>query len=182
MTLGVVDGAFGDGEGLVAHFAREPFGPGLRGDALQLIDGGRTVDVGAHREDLLFLFFDQVLGELPGARRLTRALQTREKDHGGGLHVEAETAFLGREVAPDHGGEFALHDAHERLARIEVSDDLFAHGLLFDAGENFPHDGQRDVGFKERKADLAQHFFGVRLRQTRLTAHGFDDFGETLGQ
>ena len=180
LASGMVDGGSGNLERLLADGAREPFGARLFGHRLELFDGGRTIDVGGHRENLLALRFDEVLGQLASARRLARALKAGEKDDSGRLGVKIDVAFGGGHVAADDGGELALHDAHQGLAGIEVTDNLFAHGLFLDAGEHFTHDGQGYVGLEKRNANLTQHVLRVFFRQTRLTAHGLDDFGKAL--
>ena len=121
-------------------------------------------------------------GELAGGRCFAGTLKAREENHGRRLHAEVEFALLGREVAPDDRGEFALHDADQGLAGIEVPDHLFAHCLFLDAREHFLHDGKRNVGFKERKAHLAEHILGVGFGKARLAAHCLDDLGKTLAE
>jgi hypothetical protein len=61
---------------------REPLGAGLRRHGLELLDGGRAVDVGRHREHLLLALLDQVLGQLGRGGGLAGALQAGHQDHG----------------------------------------------------------------------------------------------------
>ena len=90
LASGMVDGGSGNLERLLADGAREPFGARLFGHRLELFDGGRTINVGGHRENLLALRFDEVLGQLASARRLARALKTGEKDDSGRLGVKID--------------------------------------------------------------------------------------------
>jgi hypothetical protein len=71
---------------------REPLGAGLRRHGLQLLDGGRAVDVGRHRQHLLLALLDQVLGQLGGGGGLARALQAGHQDHGGRLGGQVDVA------------------------------------------------------------------------------------------
>lgn len=84
--------------------------------------------------------------------------------------------------AADDGGQLALHDADQRLARRQAGEDVLAERLFFDAGDELAHDRQRHVGLEQRQADLAQHLGGVGLGQARLAAHGLDHPREPLGQ
>ena len=182
VAAGVVDGARGDVKRLLTRMARVPLRPGLRRDGLQLLNGRGAVDVAGNREDLLLLGFNEVLRELPGGGGLTRTLETRQKDHGRRLHAQVDLALVAGEVPAHDGGELALHDPDQGLARVEVPDHLLAHRLLFDAGEHFAHDRERHVRFKKREADFAEHVAGVLFGEARLTAHDLDDFGEALAE
>jgi hypothetical protein len=64
----------------------------------------------------------------------------------------------------------------------ERADHFFAQRFFFYLADEFAHGRQRHVGLEQRQAHLAQHLGGVRFGQSRLAAHGLDDFGEALGQ
>jgi hypothetical protein len=156
---------------------REPLGAGLRGHGLELLDGGRAVDVGRHREHLLLALLDQVLGQLGRGGGLARALQAGHQDHGRRLGGQVD---VGHALA-HRGGQFLVHDAHQRLARVERAGHLLAQRLVLDAGDEVAHHGQRHVGLEQGHAHLAQHVLHVALGDAGLAAHRLDQPGQAVG-
>ncbi|MCY1206449.1 hypothetical protein D9M72_180200 [compost metagenome] len=175
---GVVERGARDVQRLLVGRAREPLGAGLLGHGLELLDGGRAVHVARHGEHLLLALLDQVLGQLGGGGGLAGALQAGHEDHG---------RRLGREVDVRHalahgGGEFAVDDADQRLARLERAQHFLAERLLLHAGDEVAHHGQRHVGLQQRHAHLAQHVLHVAFGDARLAAHRLDEAGELFGE
>ena len=168
----------GDVHRLLVRRAREPLGPGLLRHRLQLLDGGRAVDVARHGQHLLPALLDQVLGQLGRGGRLARALQARHQDHRRRLGGEVD---VGDALA--HGGhQLVVHDAHQRLARVQRAHHLLPQRLLLDAGDEVAHHGQRHVGLQQRHADFAQHLLHVVLGDAGLAAHLLDEAGQFVGK
>ena len=155
---------------LLVRRGGKPLGPGLRGDGLQLLDGGGAVDVRRHGQHLLLALFDQVARDLGGGRGLARALQAGHQDDRGRLRgqVQVGHAFAHR------GRQFAVHDAHQRLAGVERAHHLLAQGFFLDAGDEVAHHRQRHVGLQQGHAHLAQHVLDVAVGDARLAAHRLD--------
>ena len=162
----------------VGRRRREPLGAGLLRHHLQLLDGGRAVDVGRDRQHLLLALLDQVLGELGGGRGLAGALQAGHQDHRRRLRREVEVgdAFAHRR------GELAVHDADQRLAGRERPGHLGAERALLDAGDEVAHDRQRDVGLEQRHAHFAQHVLHVLFGDAGLAAHRLDEATQAVGE
>ena len=114
--------------------------------------------------------------ELAGGRGLARALQAREQDHRRRLHGEIER----RGRAAHQRGELAMDDADQRLTRRQRADDLLADGLLLDRGDEVLDDRQRDVGFEQREAHLAQRVLDVGVGEPRFAAQLLDDARQPL--
>src|SRR5262249_14220941 len=104
--------------------------------------------------------------QLAGERRLTRALQTRQHDHG--------RRVLGEPYAPRLAAQdvdqLVVYDLDDLLGGVERLGHLRAAGPLFDLRDEVLDDGQRHVGLEERDADLARRGVDVGLGQLALAA------------
>ena len=189
VTAGMVDRVAGDVLGLLAGVAWQEIDADLRRYALQLVDGGRAVDVGGHHQHLLLaglaavlgvLAFAQPAGQLAGGGGLARALQAGHQDDGGRLHGQRQFAGIGAQVAAHEGGQFLVDHAHQGLAGAEAAGDFFAQRLFLDPGDEIAHHGQRHVGFQQGHAHFAQHFLGVGLGQAGFAAQCLDDARQAL--
>jgi hypothetical protein len=163
---------------LLIRRTREPLGAGLPGDRLELFDGRRSVDVGRYRQHLLLAPLDQVLGELGRGRGLAGALQAGHQDHRRRLRREVDV----RDAVAHRRGQFLVHDADQRLTRIERSGHLGAERLVLDAGDELAHDRERHVGLQQRHAHFAQHVRDVRFGDARLAAHRLDHARQAFGK
>ena len=172
--------------GLLLWRGLEPLGAGLARHRLQLLDGGRAVDVGRDREHLLLALFDQVLGQLGGGGGLAGALQAGHQDHRRRLRGEVQFGHrLERAVLvglAHRGGELAVHDAHQRLARRQRADHVLAQRLVLDAGDEVAHHRQRHVGLEQRHAHLAQHVLHVAFGNAGFAAHRLHEARQAVGQ
>ncbi len=75
-----------------------------------------------------------------------------------------------------------MNHAHQRLARRQRADDVRADGLGAHGGDEVLDDRERDVGFEQREAHLAQRVLDVFVGQPRLAAQLLHDAAEPLGQ
>ena len=90
---------------------------------------------------------------------------------------------LGGETQADPGaahqlGQLAVNYTDQRLAGGERADDFLADGFFLDAGDEFLHHRQGDVGFEQRHAHFAQHLGNIIFAQARLAAQRLDDLGQ----
>ena len=67
--------------------------------------------------------------------------------------------------------ELALHNSHQRLSRCQGADHVLADSFVAHRGNEIPDHRQRDVGFEERHAHLAQHVLDVLVGDSRRSAH-----------
>jgi len=178
VALGVVQRRQRDIVRLLFGRGFEPLGAGLARHGLELLDGGRTVDVGRDGQHLLLALFDQVLGELGGRRRLAGALQAGHQDDGGRLGGKVD---VGHTLA--HGRrEFLVHDRHQHLAGVQRADHLLAQRLLLDPRDEVAHDGQGHVGLEQGHAHLAQHVLHIAVGDAGLAAHRLDEATQAVGE
>ena len=178
VPFGVVQRSAGDVHRFLLRAAGEPFGARLGRHGLELLDGGRAVDVTGDRQHLFLALVYQVLGQLGGGGGLARALQAGHQDHGG---------WLGRQIDVTHalahgGGQLAVDDPHQCLAWRERAHDFLAQGFFLDAGDEVAHHRQRHVGLKQGHAHFAQHVLHIRLGDAGLAAHFLDEAGEFVGE
>ncbi|CAI8697549.1 hypothetical protein EMIT0111MI5_60374 [Burkholderia sp. IT-111MI5] len=182
VALRPVDGRQRDVDGLLVRRRREEVGADLFAHRFQLHDGGRTIHVARHGQHLLLVLLAQQLRELADGRGLARALQAGHQDHGGRRDREIQLGGLAFVVAADHGGQFLLDHADERLTRRQAADHFFAERLFLDLGDEFADDRQRHVGFQQRETHLAEHLLRVGLGEPGLAAQRLDDARHPLSE
>ena len=163
---------------LLVGRAGEPLGAGLLRHRLELLDGGRPVDVARHGQHLLLALLDQVLGQLGGGGGLAGALQAGHQDHRRRLRRQVDVG----DALAHGGGQFAVDDADQRLARLERAQHFLAQRLFLDAGDEVAHHRQRDVGLEQGHAHFAQHVLHVVFGDAGLAAHLLDEAGEFVGE
>ena len=129
----------------------------LLSELLELVDRGGTLQVGGDEAGAATLL-PQEQGELRGGRRLARALEAREQDHGRGPARERKL----RAARAHQGRQLVVDDLHDLLAGLQALQDLLAEGALANLGDELLDDLEVDVGLEQREADLA-HGAGDRL-------------------
>ena len=85
-------------------------------------------------------------------------------------------------VAPHERREFLVHDADQRLPRVQAAHDVLAHRAFLDARDEITHHRQGDVGLEQSHADFTQHVLRIGLGQAGFPAHGLDRPRQTLSQ
>ena len=173
VAFGVIQRGARDVGRFLLWCAGKPFGTGLRGHGLELLDGGRAVDVARDGQHFFLALFNQVLGELGGGGGFTSTLQAGHQDH---------RWRLGRQIDIGHtlahgGGQFAVDDRHQHLTGRERAHHLFAQGFFFDPGNKVAHHRQGHIGLQQGHAHLAHHLADVVFGDAGLAPHGFDDAG-----
>ena len=133
----------------------------LLAERLQLLDRGRTVDVGGDQQRLRALLF-QTQRELAGLRRLTRALQTDQHDDRRRRVGELQARLR----AAEQLDQLVVDDLDDRLRRRQRFEDVCADRLLFDASDERLGARKRDVGLEQRDANFAQRLVDVAFAET----------------
>jgi len=144
---------------------------------LELLDGGRPVDVGGDqvRRPLLFL---QVQGDLAARGGLPRPLQPHE--HHGDGRPAGEVQVL--RLRPHHLRHLVVDDLDEVLVRGQRREHLGAQRLGPDSGDEILHHLVVDVGFQEGEADLVQGPLDVPFRDAPVAAQILQDALELFRQ
>ena len=127
----------------------------LRAERLQLLDRRRPVHVAGDEQRTPSLLA-QTQREFGGLRRLAAALQSGE-------HDRRRPARRKRSGSPraHQLDEPVAHDLHDRLRRGQRLEHFGADGALADRGDEVLDDGEIDVGFEQRDADLPEDFRDV---------------------
>ena len=166
---GVFDGVFGD-----LYWVFVPlFGVDLHSDLpaehLQLVDGRGTVYVACHQQYLAaFLAFDECR-ELAREGGFTRALQTRDQDHG---RVALQPDVCGR--AAHQFGQLVAYDLGHHLSGLHRLEHVLSQRfLLYLVGKRFS-DLVIDVGVDQRTADLLERLRYVDLGDAPLALQDFE--------
>ena len=100
----------------------------LPSELLELVDGGRTLEVGGDERRRAVLLAEQQR-QLGGGGRLARALETGEQDHGRPLAREDELGVPGAHQRR----QLLVDDLHHLLAGSEAARDVLAERALLDA-------------------------------------------------
>ncbi len=148
--------------------ARDESGTHLVRQRLQLIDRGGAIHVGADDRHFLLLSFAQESRELGNRRRLTDALQTRHQNDRRRRRREIQL-IVRRTHQLD---ELVIDEFHQRLAGREARCDFLPDRAHANALDEILHDAQRNVGFEQRRAHVAQRFVDVFIGQPRTARNG----------
>ena len=133
---------------------------------LQLLDGGRTVNVTGGQHGL-FALLRQIPGQLGGHGGFARALQAAEHIHRQRRGRPGQPGIL-----PTHQlGHFLADDLDHLLPGGEGGQDFLAHAPLGDLLDEVLGHGIVDVGLQQRHAHLAHAFLHVLLGQLALAGH-----------
>ncbi len=142
----------------------------LLAQRLELLDGGRTIDVGRDEQRAASLLLE-TKRELPGVRRLSRALQPDE-DVNGRRRVAVGQAGRGAAHQLD---EFVVDELDDGLGRRQRGEDVRTDGFFFDAVDELFRDREGDIGLEQRDADLAQYLSDVRLGESAAIRQPVED-------
>ena len=176
---GLLARPFGDGDGVLAGDDGQGVDADLVPEDGELLHGGGAAGVEGGHEHALALALLEAAGELGGGGGLARALQADHQDRGGG-RVDAEVAGLA--LAAEHVDEGVVDDLDDLLAGGDGLGDGLALGLVGDLLDEVAGDRQRDVGFEERGADLAQRGGDVLVGEGALAGERAEDAGEPVGK
>ena len=149
----------------------------LTTERAELLDGGRTLEVGADEQRLAALRLEPQR-QLAGGGGLAGALQTGHQDDGRRLGGVLDRQRLAAEDA----GQLVVDGLDDLLAGVERLRAGGADRVLADAVADRPDDGDVDVGFEERRADLLHHLVDVGLGEATLAAEPLDDAFESVGE
>ena len=122
----------------------------LAAELLELVDGGRTLQVGRDQARLA-TFLAQQETELRGRGRLPRALEAGEQDDGRRASREREP----RVARAHQRGQLVMDDLHDLLAGCNALEDVLAERALAHTPDEALHDLEVDVRLEEREPHLA---------------------------
>ena len=142
----------------------------LPAEGAQLLHGGRALEVRTDEQGLAPLALEPA-GQLGRVGGLAGALQAGHQHHGGRAAGVGELQRL----AAEHGGELAVDDLDDLLARVQRLAEAGPDGLLADAADDVADDADVDVGLQQRGADLLQHLVDIGLAEPALAAQPLDD-------
>jgi hypothetical protein len=118
-----------------------------------------------------------VLRELRRGRRLARALEADESDHGGvALEVERPVA------AAQQRDELVVDDLHDLLAGVQALEHLRPDRLLADVGDEVLDHLEVDVGLEQAQPNLAHRGVDVRLADTAAAGQVGEGLAKTFAQ
>ena len=152
--------------------------PGLFSHDLQLVDGGRAVDIAGHQHGAAALL-DEVFGQLGGVGRFTIALQTAEHDDGLPLVLDDQLRSF---LAAHQSDQLLVDDLDHLLGRGQALHDLLAHGALRHLCTEVLGHLVVDVGFQQGHPDFAHRGLDVGLGQFAVAAQFFEHTGKAVGQ
>ena len=106
----------------------------------------------------------QVSRQLARKGRLPCSLEPGKHNHGGWMLGVPQAPCLSTEDSH----KLFVDDLDDLLRRIQRPRDLRGERTLLDSGTEFTHNGERDIGIKERDPDLAYRLIDVVLGQATL--------------
>ena len=130
--------------------------------ALQLIDGGRPVDVAGNQKGIPIFFLPQLRRQFCARSRFAGALKACHQEDRD-LVARLQTDVRG--FAAHGGDQFLVDDLDDLLAGGQGVHDLTADGSFLDAPDEVLDDFIVDVGFQKSKLDLAHCALDVCLGQ-----------------
>jgi hypothetical protein len=136
---------------------------GLVGHDRELLDGGRTADVGGHHQGMAALPFEPA-SELSRRGGLARPLQPEQQHDAGSAGVFGEAA-LG--IAKE-GEHLVADDLDDLLTGRQALEHCLIHRPIADPVDERLDDLEVDVGFEQRHPDLAERRFDVIFGQAHL--------------
>ena len=152
-------------------------GAGALADDLELVDGIGPLEVGGDEHRPVALGLEPV-GELAGERRLARALESGEHDHGRRALGELQATGLPAED-PD---ELVVDDLDDLLAGVERLRHLRGQRPLADLPGERAHHRQRDVGVEQRTPDFPDRGVDVGFGEPALAAQVLEGRRQPIGE
>ena len=151
----------------------------LLAERAQLVDRRGPVDVARDERGRLALRL-QPARELARERRLARALQAAQEDHGRRLRGERQR----RAGAAEQLGQLLVDDLDDLLARRQALEHVAADRALAHRGDERADDLEVDVRLEQREADLAhggvEILLGQRAALAQLAERGLEFVGEVV--
>ena len=144
----------------------------------ELVSRRRTIRVAGY-EQRPSSIPGQAQRQLPGRRRLSRALQPHE--HHDGRRNSRFPKFR-RRLAAQHLDQLVVHDLHDLLAGLDRLQDVLADSTLFDALEEVPGNVEIHVRFEQRPTNFAQALPQHRGRQDPSAAEAAKHTFQALAQ
>ena len=166
--LGLADGGLAEGHRVLGGQVGIDGNAELLAQDLQLLDGGRTLQVGGDEHRLAAALLEHP-AQLAAGGRLAGALQAA-KHQDGQVRLEVQ-----RVVHRAHQvDQLLMDDGDELVRRVQRLEDRFAHGLIGDPGDEILGDVDADVGFQQRPLHQGEPFAHIRLGQASASAERLD--------
>ena len=165
MLARMLDPRLRDLDGACAGTEREDRNADALSDDLQLIDGGRAIDVTGN-EKWIFSFFLEMVGKLAGMRRLTGTLKTHHHHNGRRLRRDLQL----RGFCAHQGDQLLVDDLDDLLGGQKTFQHRLADGTLGHRFDKFADDLKVYVGLEKRQLDLAHALTDIGLGQLSLAA------------
>ena len=154
--------------------------PTWRAEDGELLHGGGAAGVERGHEHALALALLEAAGELGGGGGLAGALQADHEDRA--RAGESMRRWPGSPSPRSMSIERVVDDLDDLLAGGDGLGDGLALGLVGDGLDEVAGDGERDVGFEQRGADLAQRGGDVLVGEGALAGERAEDAGEPVGK
>ena len=137
------------------------------GEGFKLLDGRRTVNVGADHHHLFLFFFLQIARKFGHRGGFTCTLQTGHQNDRRRLGGEVE----GLGLRTHNLFQLFLNNFNKLLTRTQALADLLAYRPLTDDVDKVFHHRQGYIGFQQGLAHLAHGVLDVVLSQARLPGY-----------
>ena len=179
----VISLVFGVGDGLFGYFNRVPLAalkdrnPRLFADDLQLLDGGRAIDVSGYEQRTVALVL-QSLCDFCTMGGLTGTLQPAHHDDCGRMTCGHEAGLCSAHEVR----QFLVDDLDDHLCRGQALHDLLADGSLRYLLGEVLGDLIGDVGFQKGETHFTHGALYVRLGQSTFALQRFECRLKAVGQ
>ena len=175
----------GDRDRALAGDDRQGRDADLPAELGELLLGGRALHVEPGHQHLFPLAGLEPERDLRRGRRLAGALQPdqHDRDRRGRVEVEPAIGTWPARLGPaEHLDEMVVDDLDDHLAGRDRAHHLLADRLLAHRGDEIAHHRQRDIGFQERDADLAQGRGDIVLAERAAPAQPVENLAETIAE
>ena len=161
--LGVFNSLAGNFHGAYLITQRENCNIQLLAQHLQLLDGGRTVNIGGNQQrTFMFILID--VSNFSNRGGLTGALQTGHHDNRGRLAGHIDGGLL----RTHQDGQFLLHNFYNLLSGSKTLQNISAKCALFNGGHKILNNFVADVGFQQSHTHGSHCLVNICLGQLAL--------------
>ena len=143
--------------------------PNLVTEHPQLLNGGRTINVGGYQKRLA-PFLLELPGKLGRGCGFTRALQTGHHDGHRLTAVKTQRFSL----AAEQGDQFIVDNLNNLLARRKTGQNLLTNSLLRDSGDKLFDNLKVDISFQQRRTHFTHGLLNIVFSQLTVAAQLFE--------
>jgi hypothetical protein len=184
--FGGLDSATGNLRRCLALHHRQRVDLCVTAEHRELLHRRRPAHVERSHQHLAALTVGETPGDFCGGRGFARALQAdhHDGDWRCGVKVDALATALGTDltVAAQSGDQLVVHDLHDHLSGRDGFHHLDADGLFLHAfGEGARH-VERDIGFQQRPANLAQRGIDIGFAERATAGEAIENTAQFFRQ